>query len=442
MPGNIPEVKMAQLPEVKESKVAMPAMHSAFAAYARILKGQLDAEVNPLAEGAQILAYAEQLKADLDQYCLATTPDALVDADKALQARFDEGMKFDSLRTLLTRAKSKFIRKPLAKMPDDVSKHVFASMLELKDVTTVALVSTAQAVLFQNPFVRKTMKENEKIHPLFTHLARGEQDQVRDILEEAKNRDPNELKRLLTAKHTLTDHAGRQFDNITLFQLSLWYLDRHMWRMLLPYLQTHLPGEAAQQFEEHDEGRTHYFRDQGRHYYFKGKDGIVAALQAYNDYFKDPHFTWPEADRKWQTEVGDAQRRVPLHVIHEYCREDVAFDPLPDTRFREENLPRTVTFFNWLVSGIMSFWAGLTAGLGTSFGLYRHRGPGWIAGGGLRGARARTGCVGEDLAAASRLCQVRGQEYQALKVELKIIKDLEVGLDPSSVVSSSVSLRS
>jgi len=334
----------------------------------------------------------------------------------------------------------------MARIPASVFQGILAPMVELKEVKYFSLASRTQTVLFRDPHLRRSMNENEKIHrPLFRHLARGEQAEVKVILDTAKNRGPDELIKLLTMKHTITDHAKRQFDNITLFQLALWYLDRHMWRMLLTYFKDEavreaLRGEAYRQYTQHQSGLTQYAKEHGQYYQFEGKEpgreGIVTALQDHYDYLENPEFKrthkqWAVADRKWQIGVGGAQSRAPLHVIQEYCREDGPnfSELLPEERFKEENLPRTVNIYIWQGDSMTSFWESLTSGLGSSFGLYRGAWPkvrGW---GGQRWRWSD-----RDIAANRRLCLVRIKEYEALEPELK--KDCQALVDPAPEAAS------
>jgi hypothetical protein len=66
--------------------------------------------------------------------------------------------------------------------------------------------------------------------------------------------------------------------------------------------------------------------------------------------------------------VGKAQRDVPAHIAHEYCRPDRSFDPLPS--FNEENLPRALAFNNYVTKDKSWFpLSSSSAGLGFDFAL-------------------------------------------------------------------------
>ena len=75
--------------------------------------------------------------------------------------------------------------------------------------------------------------------------------------------------------------------------------------------------------------------------------------------------------------VGKAQRDVPAHVAHEYCRHDRSFDldayrDAGESRFKEKTLPRVLTFDNYVTN--VNSWFPLTSsssGLGFDFGLNR-----------------------------------------------------------------------
>ena len=68
--------------------------------------------------------------------------------------------------------------------------------------------------------------------------------------------------------------------------------------------------------------------------------------------------------------VGKAQRDVPAHVAHEYCRHDRPLDPRP--HFGEENLPRHLKFYNYKTDRSESWFplgVSASSGLGVDFAL-------------------------------------------------------------------------
>ena len=125
---------------------------------------------------------------------------------------------------------------------------------------------------------------------------------------------------------------------------------------------------------------------------------LITALDTY----VTNHNKWSvhEQDTAWIS-VGKAQRDVPAHIAHEYCRPDRSFDPRPS--FDEETLPRQLTFDNYVTAN--SSWFPLSSsssGLGFDFALIRR---------GRAGARRAGvwagGDVALDLAAVSHLDEVR-----------------------------------
>jgi hypothetical protein len=98
-------------------------------------------------------------------------------------------------------------------------------------------------------------------------------------------------------------------------------------------------------------------------------DSLITALDTYvTNYDK---WDYHQREEAWM-KVGKAQRDVPAHVAHEYCRPDRSFDPLPS--FTEEALPRVLTFYNY-VTNIKSWFplSSSSSGLGFDFALTRGR---------------------------------------------------------------------
>jgi hypothetical protein len=68
---------------------------------------------------------------------------------------------------------------------------------------------------------------------------------------------------------------------------------------------------------------------------------LITALNTYVTNFNSQTWNDHQQHEAWM-KVGKAQRDVPVHVAHEYCRLDRSFSPLPS--FTEKALPRVLTF--------------------------------------------------------------------------------------------------
>ena len=139
---------------------------------------------------------------------------------------------------------------------------------------------------------------------------------------------------------------------------------------------------------------------------------LITDLDSYvNNYDK---WNYHQQEEAWM-KVGKAQRDVPAHVAHEYCRHDRSFDlgayrDAGVSRFKEKTLPRVLTFDNY-VTNIKS-WFPLTSsssGLGFDFGLSRSvAGRCAFAGVRVPAHSRQIRFVGRaDLAAVSHLDEVR-----------------------------------
>ena len=93
---------------------------------------------------------------------------------------------------------------------------------------------------------------------------------------------------------------------------------------------------------------------------------LITALDTYVTNFDK--WNYHQQEEAWM-KVGKAQRDVPVHVAHEYCRPDRSFDPLPS--FTEEALPRVLTFCNYVTNIKSWFPLSTSSGLGFDFALTR-----------------------------------------------------------------------
>lgn len=150
---------------------------------------------------------------------------------------------------------------------------------------------------------------------------------------------------------------------------------------------------------------------------------LITALDTYvTNYDK---WNYHQQEEAWM-KVGKAQRDVPAHVAHEYCRPDRSFDldaykDASGPRFKEKTLARVLTLENYVTN--VKSWFPLTSsssGLGFDFGLLR-RGRGWGARvGGARALLVEAVYCCLDLAAVSRLDEVRTADLTQSREILEI----------------------
>ena len=118
---------------------------------------------------------------------------------------------------------------------------------------------------------------------------------------------------------------------------------------------------------------------------------LITALDTYLTHYHK--WNDHQQEEAWM-KVGQAQRDVPAHIAHEYCRPDRSFDPLPS--FNEENMPRILVFYKHNRNAYQSWFplASSSSGLGFEFALIR---PG-------ARAHAECGVCGEPWVAGLRRC--------------------------------------
>ena len=152
-------------------------------------------------------------------------------------------------------------------------------------------------------------------------------------------------------------------------------------------------------------------------------------LQALQDYVTG-YDAWDAANNydamraAWMV-VGLAQRDLPVHVINEYCRPDRSFHPLP--AFNEDQLPRILTYYNFSTGGIVPLFPLVVDSPGAVLGadLAIARGPrraAWACGGGREEVAPWRRVAGLDLAAVSRLDEVRTRDLTQSRENLRLIE--------------------
>lgn len=153
---------------------------------------------------------------------------------------------------------------------------------------------------------------------LFVHVARGEQDEAEKILRLHPE--------YLLQKRGVTDHFGRSFIGITIFQYAVWALDWHMWKMIRKYLPVAAQREQIQELNSLEHGE--YFDMQP----------LLNAYQKCIHHFKSKQ--WQQAIDAWLKEVGGEQRKLPINLLQEYCYPNRPFFSSKVATFTEPEFPR------------------------------------------------------------------------------------------------------
>lgn len=167
------------------------------------------------------------------------------------------------------------------------------------------------------------------VSQLLLHVVRGEQDEAEAMLK---------AKPLLAQlSGDITDLSDRKFTNITAFQYAYWAVDVFMCEMIVglrrvkqgdsyayeqkpaPYLSEAAAAAQIAAWECHTDANKH-----GKNFSFN------RLLTAYDDLEKHwDNWGWGKIEQHWCTVIGEAQRKLPAHVIQEYTTPERAFDPLP-----------------------------------------------------------------------------------------------------------------
>jgi hypothetical protein len=177
--------------------------------------------------------------------------------------------------------------------------------------------------LERKPSDQKTV-EQTAVNELLKHVAEGEQDKAEKMLE--KNPE------LLLSPGIVTDLSERKFEKVTAFQYALWAMDWRMWEMIQGYLPEE---EQAKQFSiwNSKEGKD---LPHGKHFSLQP---LIDELQIYVDQADKVWNYDQQATDHWCKKVGGQQKRLPAHVVNEYCYPRRSFDPCPE--FKEKVLPRS-----------------------------------------------------------------------------------------------------
>lgn len=298
-----------------------------------------------------------------------------------------------------------------------IADSIELNMDELSDEQLTTLIEKSppesrQEITQSNPERMARIAQLQLLKTLpefFLCVARGQQKEAERLLRECPD-----AQHLLLTPGTFTDYSGRTF-HCTAYEYAYWAKDAHMCRML----ERHMVGEDAIKADmlmriNTMERNGLVYQQQGEEHHSAHFDlrPLIDALQEYVDGYDTSNSA---AIKTAWMKVGLAQRDVPAHVAHEYCRRDRSFYPCPSFNVEQETLPRDFEFMNY-ETGDEESWYPLgssTTGLGFDFGLIRAD----VA----RGARAHAAglrVMGEvarvsiDLAAVSHLDEVRDADLR------------------------------
>lgn len=251
------------------------------------------------------------------------------------------------------------------------------------------------------------------------HVARGEQNEAESLLK------ANPDAQFLLQSESFTDYSGRTF-NCTAYEYAYWAKDTHMCRMLENQMDDTTKAEMLKRCDAIERDGLTYSQNgevlNSKHY---DLTLLITALQEFIHGFDDwqKNKKWGAIEEAW-LKIGIAQRDVPAHVAHEYCRPDRSFSPLPE--FNEPTLPRSLTFFNWPTERVEP-WFPLDISdryvLGRNLALYRQwprLAEGMVASSmGVRFGEAAALVKANDLPAVSRLDEVRTNDLTHLRDALR-----------------------
>lgn len=305
-----------------------------------------------------------------------------------------------------------------------LSQHILSPLIQ--DVSDEQLLE-----MFDQQLMQKFMQ----------HVAYGQQDEAEVLLQS----DHNLAQKLLIAsKNPFTDYSGRTF-TCTAYEYAYWALDTHMRRMLEQYMDDNTKAKLLIRVQKIEERVGPEFQNKPNGLPYTDNNGneqrsahfdfseLKSALEDFtNDYHqcgrRDKHSAWMM--------VGKAQRDVPAHVAHEYCRPDRSFSSSL-LAFDEATLPRRLTFCSkYTLPSKTSFWFPLASDIG--LGLTDAAQRSWF----YTGAAVSDGTVGmecvsacKDLEAITLLESVRTtdlkkclnnlkppREYLSLQKDISLVK--------------------
>jgi len=280
-------------------------------------------------------------------------------------------------------------------VPDEIHKEIGSFLKASSELAPLSRVNKYMNTLFKNDI---------KFSRFPQLVSYGKQDEIEKLFGQLKKQDIQEF---LCTPGTATDYSDRTF-NCTPYEYAYWAKDTLMCRMLELNMDEDTKAQMLKRCKAIEKDGLEYIQN-GKKCRTKHVDltPLTTAMKDFvdnYDHWKNNEM-WDAMEAAWM-KVGLAQRNVPAHVIHEYCRSDRSFDPLPS--FNEGKLTRRSLVYNSKTNKQESVFPLVitgTSGLGLDFALIRSPTPEWGA------VATCTPPFGEDLLidllAVSRLDEIR-----------------------------------
>lgn len=286
-------------------------------------------------------------------------------------------------------------------LPKDLQIEIVQT-LSNSDLLNVSMTSTYHLALFK-PMIN--------VGKLLHHVVCGEHDAVQWMLKDDIS--------LILKKGEVTDCSGRIFDNVSSFEYALWALDKHMWAAMIACIPNEEGKKVfAQLISQYNkvntDGVTYRLNEKiitEKHFDFENT--IIKELQTQVDSIATHNPNWDAIDKQWREGVGDAQKKLPMHVVYEYCS-NKPFDPVPKFTVQPKSSKQ---FYNSITEKNEN-WFGVDSKLGSGLAIYKVGLFGVRALGAPR-AVALWGSALFDLEALKALCEARTTDFIDLKAQLE-----------------------
>lgn len=288
-------------------------------------------------------------------------------------------------------------------------KNETAQNLSDRDLVHLAQTSKYHLALF---------KPAIDVRKLLHHVTRGKHDVVKAMLTQDIS--------LIFKRGKVTDCSGREYENISGFEYALWALDKHMWAAMIECIPSNEESKKvfaqliAQYNKVNTEGVT--YRLNGKtitEKHFDFENTLIKELQTQVYSINEPGANRAVIAKQWREGVGGAQKRLPMHIVDEYCSNE-PFYPVPEFTSQPKS---TKQFYNWATEKDENWFRG-DSKLSVDFAIYKAVGR-WVCGGRAAGGVARrcgpraAGASRLDLDAMTALCKVRINDFIDLKSQLE-----------------------